>query len=541
MMNQKPEITVFPDNSKAWTHRFENFEATVFVPATKLPEDIINFGYEAPYLLYFAENSVSVNASKEIAEKNGLAKIASEKATSVVFIYPLCEGGWKNAKEELYTELIANSKIHQYHEDGMAKLVNRFTHSADGYAIRGAIFRTYIYANGDAADYVASTLLKPVNGDGLWGPADVCPTAVILENLSVTPKIERRNMPIVSVNNSTEINEVIKKDTDICLFKDSTDFEELYYSFLIKHIRWGWVGDLQESPDFEALGMNEEFCEATVTTSPDDLGDYTGSKEHRIGYISFYNKNLFSKGPAPLVLCFHGGGDSAMHISEVSCWYKVAHDHDFLLVCIEDHLNSTATEMMELLTILKKKYLIDTTRIYATGFSMGGCKSWDHYQEYPEVFAGLAPMDATFDVGLNVFGKPAPKAINQDVLVPIFYVGGEETPLPELPFQADKCLDRMKYVFKVNKVVKEYNAEFDKQDDWENKIWGVNGDRKEVIYDPDRDSDLTIQYYKSEDGNEYTAFASVSKQGHECRYHSCEHAWQFLSKFARVNGKIELN
>ena len=34
---------------------------------------------------------------------------------------------------------------------------------------------------------------------------------------------------------------------------------------------------------------------------------------------------------------------------------------------------------------------------------MGGCKTWDLYQEYPDVFAAVAPMDATFDVGCNLF------------------------------------------------------------------------------------------------------------------------------------------
>jgi hypothetical protein len=30
-----------------------------------------------------------------------------------------------------------------------------------------------------------------------------------------------------------------------------------------------------------------------------------------------------------------------------------------------------------------------------------------------------------------------------------------------------------------------------------------------------------------------TAFAGVSGQGHECREHTCEHAWRFMSRFTR--------
>ena len=115
---------------------------------------------------------------------------------------------------------------------------------------------------------------------------------------------------------------------------------------------------------------------------------------------------------------------------------------------MENHLNSTATEMMELIEILKDRYNIDSTRIYATGFSMGGCKSWDLYQEYPQVFAGLAPMDATFDVGRNIYDQEVKKGINENVIVPIFYAGGEITPLPELPFQAQ--------IITVNRIIQEY-------------------------------------------------------------------------------------
>lgn len=539
-MKNKPNIAEFIDKSIIWEQKFDLFTAKVYVPKTDLPEKIINFGYEAPYLLYFEDKKLSCEEAKNVADSSGLSAIAAAKATSVVFISPN-EGGWENADEELFKELIANSKIHQYHEDGMAILKNRFTHTTDGYAIRGAIFRTYIYGKDAAADYIATKLLKTINGEGLWGPADIEPTAVILENLSVMPNIERRDMPVISVGNSAEINAVISKDSNIVKIADTTDFKDFYENFLKKYIRWGWVGDLNESPDFKAMGIKEEFSAATVTTSKDNCGDDAGTLKHEIGYIAFYNEGLFDKGPAPLVMCFHGGGDSAMHIAEVSEWYKVAHDHDFLLVCIEDHLNSTATEMMELLEHLKSCYSIDSTRIYGTGFSMGGCKSWDLYQEYPSVFAGLAPMDATFELGLNVFGKPAPVEINRDTMVPIFYAGGEETPLPELPFQADKCFDRMKYVMEVNDTVKRYDTTFEEHESWANRIWGIFGDKQEVYHDDNRNSDLTIELFESKDGNTYTAFASISGQGHECRYHTCEHAWRFLSKFSRVDGKIVID
>ena len=397
--------------------------------------------------------------------------------------------------------------------------------------IRGAIFRTCIYASGKSADYAARNLLKKVEGEYLWGPGDITPSCLVLENLSVAVRAERDDIPVLSVGNSAEVNATLENCCKYFRAEKTVDYIKAYEEFTGTFKRW--CGDLEIEPDLAGEGVVEEPAICEVKTSPDNCGDDKGTERHNVGYIAYYNKDLFDKGPAPLLLAFHGGGDSSLYISFVSGWWKVAHRNNFLLVAIENHLNSTATEMMELIEELKKKYSIDEHRIYASGFSMGGCKSWDMFQEYPKVFAGLAPMDATFEVGLNVFGKPAPTEINHDTPVPVFYAGGEITPLPELPFQAEKCHDRIKYVFEVNKLVTPYNVKYEDRENWPNKIWGIDGDRVEKFYDETRDSYLTVNYFKDAAGVETTALASISGQGHECREHTCEHAWQFLSKFTR--------
>ena len=549
LIKDRPEVTTLEDGSKIWENTFNLFKAKVYVPVHNLPDDIINFGLSSPYLIYFAEKELSQEEAIAFAKKSGLESLASKHGTSVVFISPVC-GNWKNAPAGLFEEIIAYSKIHEYYKDGYAIINNRFTKQCDGYAIRGAIFKTCVFAKNEAADYVAENLLKPLQGEGLWGPADVTPTVCILENLSVTPKIERRNMPVASVNNSTEINDIISKASDYTYITENSDYASVYNNFAGKFRRWGWVGDLQDEPDFEALNMMEEPGFTTVKTSKDNApggfleSDAAGTETHKIGYIAYYNKDLFEKGPAPLVLCFHGGGDSAKHIAQVSQWYKVCHDHNFLLICVENHLNSTATEAIELISHLKEKYNIDSTRIYGTGFSMGGCKSWDLFQEYPDYFAGLAPMSATFDVGQNFSGRPSlgfhgSGKINDSVIVPLFYAGGEQSPLPELPFQEQRVLNRMKYTLTTNKVIKKNDAEFENKENWADKILGISGDKIEQIEDKSRDAILTLNYFNSEDGNCYTVFGSINNQGHECRYHTCENAWKFLSQFSRAeNGKI---
>ena len=530
-MKRMPEVSFLAEGVKTWAYEFERFRVKTLVPEPDPLEGCVNFGFKAPYLIVLEETELSPEEALRYARARGLLALAKRFSTSVVCVYPTDEGGWERADEQLFIDLVAESRIQQYYRDGVVMSRDRFSGAWGDCYIRGAIFRTCLYGSGRSADYIARCLLKTIHGLYLWGPGEITPLGVTLESLSAVPVPERRDIPILSLNNTKEINAALSVRCDHFRISSPEGFEKDYLNFLGRYKRW--CGRLEEEPVMAEYGMTEEPDFAMVRTSPDNKGDDTGKETHRIGYIAWYKKDLMENGPVPLVLAFHGGGDSAYHIAHVSGWWLIAMRHGFLLVAVENHLNSTATETMELIEVLKKRYPIDSARIYATGFSMGGCKSWDLYQEYPEVFAGLAPMDATFEVGLNVYGKPAPGDINRTVPVPLFYAGGEETPLPELPFQAEKCLERMKYVFEVNQVTKPYDVRFEDRDRWENPIWGIDGDRTDRMFDPSRNSTLTVQFFKSRDRVVRTAFASVSGQGHECREHTCEEAWRFLSGFTR--------
>lgn len=532
-MEKMPVVSVLADGGKIWESSFDTYRVRVYVPKDELPSDVINYGFNAPYLLVFGESDMSIEEELEYAKSSGLAGIAASYASSVVFVYPNSQKGWEDADSEIFSKLISQSKIHQYYKDGYITFRDRFTGNVSGYFIRGAIFRTYLYAKGKAADYIAGHCLKNINGDGLWGPADVTPVVVTLEGLSVVPSPERRDIPVISIGNSPEVNEALSEKCDRVEIRESADFVKDFRDVCVRYRRI--LGRMEDEPVLSELGMVMEPGVERIPTSPDNMGDDSGTSEHDIGYLAYYNKAVFDEGkPVPMLLCFHGGGDSAMYISGISGWYNVAHRHNFLLVCVEHHMNSTATEMIELIARLKKRYNVDPERIYASGFSMGGCKTWDLFQEYPGVFAALAPMDATFEVGTNVFAQPAPCEINRNVAVPVFYAGGEITPLPELPFQAFKCYDRTRYLFEVDRIVKPYDIGFENQDAWENKIWGVNGDAVVTSFDPSHNATLTVQLFNNADGLCYVALGSISGQAHECREHTCDRAWQFLQQFRRL-------
>lgn len=534
MMENMPEVIALQDGSKYWEHTFEKFDAKVYVPVSAPITEIVNFGFRAPYLLVFEENKQSAEDAKNFADRTGLTRIAASFGGSVVFIYPTCEGGWDNAPADLFASLISESKISQYYKDGAAIMRNRFTGEWSGFYIRGAVLRTYLYGFGKSADYIAKNCLQRIDGDGLYGKGDISPVTCILQSLSITPAPAKdaRDIPVVSIGNSAAANEALKAGLDHVLIKDTADYEEDFKTFIGTFRRM--MGNLEREADLDEMGMTWEPSHCTVPTSKDNRGDDKDTTEHAIGYVAYYNKKITEEGKkVPLLLCFHGGGDSAMCMTSVSGWFRVAAKYNFLLISVEHHLNSTATESQALLAHLIDKYPVDTEQIYSTGFSMGGCKSWDMFQEYPKVFAGVAPMSATFEVGLNVFGQET-GPINRETIVPTFYVGGEITPLPELPFQAQKCVDRVAYVFDVNKVVTKYDVEFEDKDNWKNPIYGIDGDIVCKIDDPVRGSVLTLNLFESENGCCYTIFGSVDNQSHEVRHHSCENAWKFLRQFRRL-------
>ena len=544
-MEKMPDVKKTEEGA-FWKNTYEKFEARVYVPNSPLQGDILNYGFNAPYLLVFAEKVFNEQEQVAFAREHGFEKLAADFDSSVVYISPLSEKGeacdWSEAAPDILSEIISNSKIHQYHQNGVVIANNVFRHAIDGYFIRGAIFRAVLCGFGAGADYIAENCLHHFEGDGLWGRSDLAPATCVLTGLSAAPLVGADDIPVISYGNSEEANALFESRCKHFIKRDgkatAEEFIADYYAFAKKFRRMN--GPLQIDPDLEKDGLVIEPSVAEVKTSPDNCGDDKGTVTHKIGYFAFYNKGLFEESGAegvPLVLGFHGGGDSCFFFATMAGWAKICHRHNFLLVTIENHLNSTATEMLELIEQLKKKYRIDSSRIYATGFSMGGCKTWDMIQEYPQVLAAAAPMDATFDVGCNVYGNKVEKGINTTVPVPVFYAGGEVTPLPELPFQAQKCLDRMAYTLLLNnaELAERYEEEvkLENKDTWENKIWGINGDEVETSYDDVRDATLTMQKFRSTDGRFLSVFASISGQGHDCREHTCEHAWQFMSRFTR--------
>lgn len=536
-MTEKPQVKTTV-GGVYWENVYEDFSVKVYTPDYTVPADIINYSFETPYIIVFEEKAETIEEAVAFAKAEGLDKAMVPYGGPVVFVYPNCNGGWEEAPSYIYSKVINESRTGQYHQQGYLTQYQFRTKDVEGYYIRGAVHRPMVYGVGAAADYIAKNCIKKAEGRFLWGPGEVTPVACTMRNASVMPEVERDDIIIVSSRNSAEFNAALEGKVKKLIIDDEGTFgQELSELKYYRRI----LGGLEKQKSLSKLGMVVEPGYETVTTSPDNGGDDAGTKEHKIGYVVYCNKSALVSGERiPTVMAFHGGGDSAMIIGNFSSgWSLVANKYNFLLICVENHLNSTATETIELIEKLKEKYPIDPDRIYATGFSMGGIKSWDMYQEYPNYFTAVAPMSATTEPGFNVsFGKSI--RLNNDTVLPVFYVGGAMSPLPELSKHAEKCFQRLTYVLEVNKCTKKVNVDYNDRTTWEDEIWALKGDSTVKLNSFQKEGRvMTLELFDSEDGKCYTVFGSINDQQHELHYHQCEYAYRFMSQFRRLqNGTL---
>lgn len=144
----------------------------------------------------------------------------------------------------------------------------------------------------------------------------------------------------------------------------------------------GFIAHFEDS----SLGVNDGFPHTWYEYVPPQL---RGSKEK-----------------APLVLYFHGINCVPLYGAEQSLWHDLADRDGFIVVFpaparaktwnIYDlpNLVSDVDFTLALLDHLKASYAIDESRIYCTGFSMGGMMTHALTAAYPEIFAAGAACNA---------------------------------------------------------------------------------------------------------------------------------------------------
>ena len=401
-------------------------EVLVYQPKDLMESDIINHGYSAPLLLVFGEGQFTGQDAVSYAEETRLAQIAQENGGTVIFVNP--KDTWKTEEEGIYERVLSKVRVSQW---GFSHGIlydekiphNRFEEMAmkrpgfdpvPEYFIFGSPVATYVYAKGAGADYFAHNYLKEIKGQNAMGDlgfADITMTAVTLENLSVIPEVTCKDVSIVSVNNSEEINQALLASDNRTAVCATLDVVAQYDAYIGDYKRW--AGKIRKSVNYRKEGIVMRPQSVFVQTSADNVAPKVTRPEHEVGYVLFYGKDLDlhdPEHPVPLLLCFHGGGDTAIATAIIGQWPEIARENGFILCAVEMHLEVTATETLEIVRKLESEYAIDKSRIYATGFSMGGIKSWDFYQEYPAKTHSLPRHGKSTRIFLCLFSTTAVKS-----------------------------------------------------------------------------------------------------------------------------------
>lgn len=528
----------------------------IFVYAPK-SELIVSSTVTAPCFIVFGDEAYTAETAKAEAEASGLAKLVASEGATVVFINPQGET-WAEADNGVYSALLnmySNTSTDTF-VDGIAKSIHPMTGAEETKILGGVESRIYMYAEGAGADFVAANYMETCLWTAWYGVTyDRTPTSVTLFNPTEIPAAESPAVIAVAVvNGPADTAEKLAGLTDKIVVGTSSvkdGFDAAWIAANYSKISGAYrsqAGQLLPMIDWAAQGIEAKVETFTVATSPDNASAaYKGTEEHPINVVTYYAKDLdVAKGNVPLVLCFHGGGNTALYEAQATEWPLIGKEHGFITVSVDLHdPNCTATEIVELIDKLKEEYSIDASRIYASGFSMGGVKSWDLFEQHPEVFAGLAPMDATAAPGTDSYNQSVANP-NKDVLTPVFFVGGQASPLVELANQdnaegpdKDKVKNRIAYAFGVNDVIQKYSYNANV-----NLWWGINGGIVYQVTDKVafKDSTLNVNLFRSADGRYYTALADASNQSHEVYARNSWAAWDFLSQFSRnEDGSISIN
>ena len=482
----------------------------------------------APIYLVFGDGAMSKKECIKYADESGLAAIVAKNGSSIIFVQPSGDA-WSDEDAGVYKGAVGMVKESSF---------NTATHGIiDSSTIAGTQSRIYAYGIGTGADYIIKNCLESIEIKTGFGMQTCIMASATLEGVSTTADLKSNDIPMVSIGNSEEINAALKEANTNGLFleKDTRDYQSEAKKISGCYFRQN--GILVKVHDYAAEGIKQSIKSMTITADKNSLAK-EGTKV-KLGYALYYSKKLDLKSTEnkyPLVLALHGGGDSALKEAMGTEWPTIAKENGFLLACLDKHSVASSSDVIRFIKLLQKKYPgIDKTRIYCTGFSQGSLKTYTLFEQYPEVFAGVAPMS----------GAAIPDPITnakKNTIIPVFYVGGESSPLGEVPTAKVsywKIKEALSIVFSANRITDKLSI-----NPKLNKWWGIKPDLSYQVTDKEyfKDSVITVNLFKSKDNNYYTALANVSNMSHETRFSTSWAAWDFLSQFSRTSsGEIKIS
>jgi len=335
----------------------------------------------------------------------------------------------------------------------------------------------------------------------------------------------------VSFNPSDDYKKVIAVESDITDGFDGTAFTENTINFVnVKRSQSGDSFPLEENLNWDSLGIDE--YKLSLPTS----------ETNTVNYQVYIPRNLDTQqeGAYPLVLSFHGGGESA-DINMASTRYAIlGRDNGFITIAVDQHssegttLDDTNFEMF-IEKIFTDYPCIDKTRVYASGMSMGAMKTWLLGMKCTDYFAAIAPFGGVTSPDVVMAG---------DQVIPVHLAVGRASTMKELPMPEGTEDERggpagtninefYAALLARNKVTDSYVF-----DSAASTPFGIE---PSYSYETEHSNGYYIMhhnFYENADGNVYTVLCETENLGHECFPFEAQEAWKFLQCFSKVDGEI---
>lgn len=327
-------------------------------------------------------------------------------------------------------------------------------------------------------------------------------------------------------------------------------------------------GTYQKRTNFTARGF-------VGHVNDESLGINPGCKHTWYEYIPPQLRGTSEK--VPLVFYFHGGGCVPLYGAEQSDWHDVADEENFIVVYPKasqrkmwnvwnDPMLDFSDEafFLALIEHMKTVHPIDETRIYVSGFSMGGMMSNAMACVQPNVVAAAAPCNAFNEGYFNSFATMLNRLKNNTAMNMSDRLPGETEEITPIRVQADAkkaAYDYRMPVFQVSGLLdqswpitnpqdrrlmtfdywKAYNnipvEPFSPEFAYES---GLKAD--ETWYDGADERFLHHRWHSNDAGNPALFELFLAKRmPHALDIRTARYAWEFLKKFSRnADGSLSI-
>lgn len=282
-----------------------------------------------------------------------------------------------------------------------------------------------------------------------------------------------------------------------------------------------WV--LMDWLELDDIGLNLHSFEFDAETGEAEY--YDEYKTKSINTVHVYVPEAVEEDPetaVPLLFTLHGGSDDPLNIVVGCGWAQKAVDENFIIVSPSEE---SPEYLMAVYDYVCGQYNIDTTRVYCTGFSMGGMGTALAGKTCPDIFAAIAPMGSA---GGNIVDSFDSETYDLPVSM---LVGGSD----DLNVATGE--DGTKMVTGMIEGAVEQNFAINEIDpgepDYEARpYWGYTTGEYEVIYDKDLEWQIT-NFYKDGYENPLVQCVTLVGAGHSNADYMATVAWDFMSVFAR--------